>query len=79
MASLSSYRTLSRWALVARCALWGFVAGLFAWVLVFGLHLLVDISKPTITSVLWAMPRGAMFGVILALIMHARWRHHPGQ
>ena len=79
MASLSTYRTLSRWALVARGALVGFFAGFFAWVLVLGLRLLVDGSSPTITSLLWAMPRGALFGAILALILHAWWRRHPSQ
>ena len=79
MASLSTYRTLSRWALVARFALAGFFAGFFAWVLVFGLRLLAGDSGPTITSLLWAMPRGALFGAILALILHAWWRYHPSQ
>ncbi len=78
MASLSTYRTLSRLALVARLALVGFFAGFFAWVLVLGLRLLVDGSGPTIASLLWAMPRGALFGAILALIMHAWWQRHPG-
>ena len=78
MVSLSSYRTLSRWALVARCALWGFAAGLLAWVLVLGLRLLVDGSAPTINALFWAMPRGALFGAILALILHAWWQRHPG-
>jgi hypothetical protein len=77
MASLSTYRTLSRWALVARFALVGFFAGFFAWVLVLGLRLLVDGSQPTITSLFWAMPRGALFGAILALILHAWWQRHP--
>ena len=79
MAGLSAYRTLSRWALVARVALVGFFAGFFAWVLVFGLRLLAGDSGPTITSLLWAMPRGALFGAILALILHAWWRRHPSQ
>jgi hypothetical protein len=79
MASLSTYRTLSRWALVARFALVGFFAGFFAWVLVLGLRSLVDGSQPTITSLFWAMPRGALFGAILALILHAWWQRHPSQ
>ena len=77
--TVTNYRTLSRWALVTRFALVGFVAGFFAWVLVLGLRLLVDGSSPTITSLLWAMPRGALFGAILALILHTWWRRHPGQ
>jgi hypothetical protein len=79
MAGLSTYRTLSRWALVARFVLVGFIAGFIAWVLVFGLRLLAGDSGPTITSLLWAMPRGALFGAILALIMHAWWQRHPSQ
>jgi hypothetical protein len=78
MTGLSSYRTLSRRALVTRFALWGFAAGLLAWVLVLGLRLLVDGSTPTIISLFWAMPRGALFGAILALILHAWWQRHPG-
>ena len=77
MANLSACRALSRWSLVARLALVGFVAGFVAWVLVFGLRVLAGDSGPTITSLLWAMPRGALFGAILALVLHAWWRHHP--
>jgi len=69
---------LSRWELIARFAIWGFIAGLLAWSLVFGLHILADVGKPTLTSLLWAMPRGAFFGAILALIMHVWWQRHSG-
>ena len=79
MTNLSTFRTLRRWTLVVRFALVGFFAGFFAWVLVFGLRLLAGDGGPTITSLLWAMPRGALFGVILALILHAWWRRHPSQ
>ena len=79
MAGLSKYRALSRWALVGRLALLGFVAGFIAWVLVFGLRTLAGDSGPTITSLLWAMPRGALFGAIFALVLHTWWRHHPIQ
>ena len=79
MAHLSTYRTLSRWALVARFALVGFFAGFFAWVLIFGLRLLSADNGPTITSLFWAMPRGALFGVILALILLAWWRRSSSQ
>ena len=79
MADLSTYRVLSRWALVARFALVGFIAGAVAWVLVLGVRLLAGDSGPTITSLFWAMPRGALFGAILALILHAWWRSHPSQ
>ena len=73
MAQLSTYRTLSRWALVARFALVGFFAGFFAWLLIFGMRLISADIGPTISSLLWAMPRGALFGAILALILHAWW------
>jgi hypothetical protein len=79
MASLSTYRRLSRWALVARFALVGFFAGFFAWVLVLGLRLVMDGSQPSITSLFWAMPRGALFGAILALILHVWWQRNPSQ
>jgi len=79
MAGWSTYRGLSRSSLVVRFALVGFFAGFFAWVLVLGLRLLAGDSGPTITSLLWAMPRGALFGAIIALILHAWWRRHPIQ
>jgi hypothetical protein len=79
MTNLSTYRVLPRWALVARFALVGLFAGLLAWVSVFGLRLLAGEGGPTITSLLWAMPRGALFGAILALILHAWWRSHPSK
>ena len=79
MADLSAFRALSRWSLVSRLALVGFVAGFVAWILVFGLRMLAGDSGPTITSLLWAMPRGALFGAILALVLHAWWLRHPSQ
>ena len=79
MAGLSKYRALSRWALVGRLALLGFVAGFIAWVLVFGLRTLAGDSGPTITSLFWAMPGGALFGAIFALVLHTWWRRHPTQ
>lgn len=79
MASLSTYRGLTRWALVGRLALLGFVAGFIGWVLVFGLRTLAGDNGPTITSLFWAMPRGALFGAIVALVLHTWWGRHPIQ
>ena len=79
MMNLATYRTMSRLALVVRLALIGLSAGFLAWVLVYGLRLLAGESAPTIASLLWAMPRGALFGAILALVFHAWWRHHSDQ
>lgn len=79
MMNLAAYRTLSRLALVVRLTLIGFSAGFLAWVLVYGLRLIAGASAPTIASLLWTMPRGALFGAILALVLHAWWRRHPDQ
>jgi len=79
MSDWSSYRALSRWSLVARFVSLGALAGLAAWALVFGLHLLFEISKPSVVSLWLAIPRGALIGALLAFFLYARWRRreHP--
>jgi len=81
MSDWSIYRALSLWSLVARLALLGAFAGVASWALVFALHLLFEVSKPSITSLLWAIPRGALFGALLGLILYSRWRRqqHPNK
>ena len=73
-----SMRALSLPALIVRLGLAGAFAGLVAWLAVLGLHLVFETSKPSWLALLLAVPRGAVFGAILALILCAYWRRHPG-
>ncbi len=81
MTDWASYRALSRWSLLVRFALLGAFAGLAAWALVWPLHLFLDVNKPSVLALLLAIPRGALFGVLLALFLHWRWhrRGHTNQ
>jgi hypothetical protein len=71
-------RLLSLPALLVRLALAGAIAGLVAWLAVLGLHLLFAVSRPSWLSLLLAIPRGAVFGMILALVLYAYWKRQPG-
>lgn len=79
MTELSSWYALGKWSLVLRFATVGAFAGLVSWVLVYALHLLFDISKPSVMALLLAVPRGAVFGVILALILWMYWSRTQGR
>ena len=72
-----SKRTASRSSLVMLFGLIGAVAGLAAWALVLAAGALFEFDRPGVVALLLAIPRGALFGVILALILHAYWRRHP--
>ena len=65
-------------ALMVRLGLAGALAGIAAWLLVLGLHLFLQVSRPSWVALLLAIPRGAVFGMILALVLHAFWKRHPG-
>ena len=69
-------RAMSLLALIVRFALIGALAGLVAWLSVLGLHLLFQVSRPSVVALLLAMPRGAVVGMILALVLHAFWQRH---
>ena len=71
-------RAMSLSALIVRLGLVGASAGLVAWLTVLGLHLLCEVSRPSWVALLLAIPRGAVVGVLLALVLHAYWRRHPG-
>ncbi|MEK6254381.1 MAG: hypothetical protein N2B05_06795 [Gemmatimonadales bacterium] len=79
MTGLSSWYALGKWSLVLRFAAVGAFAGLVSWVLAYALHLLFDISKPSVMALLLAVPRGAVFGVILALILWMYWSRTQGR
>lgn len=70
---------MSRASLVVYIGLTGAVAGLVAWVVVLVGHMLFEISKPSGLSLLLAIPRGVLFGIILALILHDYWKKHPSK
>ena len=71
-------RAMSRSTLVARLGLVGAVSGIIAWAVMLVAHLVFGVDRPSVTSLLLAIPRGALYGVILALILHAYWKRHPG-
>jgi hypothetical protein len=71
-------RAMSLSALIVRLGLVGAFSGLVAWLTVLGLHLLFEVSRPSWVALLLAIPRGAVVGMILALVLHAYWKHHPG-
>ena len=70
---LRSWKAMGTWSLVVRSAAIGAFAGFGAWALVFALRLLVDGSTPSVIALVLAVPRGALFAVVLALILRAYW------
>lgn len=73
MTTLRSWDVGGRWSLVVRLAGIGAFAGLVSWGLAFAAHLWLDTPRPGGISLLLAIPRGALFGVVLALILRAYW------
>ena len=79
MSGLRSYRRMGKWSLVVRFAAIGAFAGFAAWIVVFVAHLLFDVGRPSGIALLLAIPRGAIFGVVLALILRVYWNRTHGQ
>jgi hypothetical protein len=75
----NSMRALSLSSFVVRLGLIGAVAGFGAWVMVLGLHVLFEVPRPSGMALLLAIPRGAIFGMILAFILHAYWKRQSGK
>jgi len=73
MTTLRSWHAKGKWTLLAGLAATGAVAGFVAWAFAFAGHLLFGISRPGALALLLAVPRGALFGAILALILRAYW------
>ena len=73
MTTLRSWYAAGRWIFVARPAGIGAVAGFASWILVIVLHLLLGITRPTLLALLLTIPRGALFGAILAFVLGAHW------
>ncbi len=74
----NKYRTMPRRDLVLHIGLVGAISGLAAWLIVLVLAMLFDLDKPGGISLLLAIPRGAIFGIILALVLHAYWNRGSG-
>ena len=72
-------RAMSLPALVVRLGLVGAFAGLVAWLTVLGLHLFFEVARPSWVALLLAIARGAVVVMILALVLHAYWKRHPGR
>jgi hypothetical protein len=75
---LNAWRGLSRSALILRVGLIGAAAGFVAWAGMLVAHVLWEIGRPSGIALLLAIPRGALFGAILAVILHAYWKRQPG-
>ena len=76
---LSTLRAMSLPRFVAYFAVVGGLAGLFAWKLVFGGHIVFEISRPTWTSLLLAISRGSLFAIVLGLVLRWYWSRRRGQ
>ena len=70
---MNKIRAMSRRALVVRLGTAGAVAGFAAWLVVLAADMLFDVGRPSGISLLLAIPRGALIGIILALVLHAYW------
>jgi len=71
---MASLRAMKRGALVRYLAAVGGFAGLIAWLFAYAAAGVFDIGKPSVLALVLAIPRGALYGVILALILRAYWR-----
>ena len=72
-AELARLRAMSLPQFFAYLALVGGVSGFLAWLLILGGHFVFGIGKPTSLSLLFAIPRGSLFAVILGLALRWYW------
>jgi hypothetical protein len=79
MTGLHVYRAMGTWSLVVRLAALGAFAGFAAWTVVFVAHLLFDVGRPSGIALLLAIPRGAIYAVVLGLILRVYWNRRHGQ
>ncbi len=75
----SAMRAMSLSSILVRFGVLGAFSGLGAWVLVLAVRMAVDGSSPGWLALLLAIPRGALFGMILAGALHMYWKRHPGK
>jgi len=72
---LRRLRAMSRSQFFGYLVLVGGIAGLFAWILVLCVHFAFGIDKPTWSALLFAIPRGSLFAVVLGLLLRWYWKH----
>jgi len=70
---LNAMRAMSLSRSLGYLVLVGGFAGLAAWILVLGGALVFGMDKPTWPSLLFAVPRGSLFAVILGLALRWYW------
>ena len=51
----------------------GALSGLIAWLMVLVGHLAFGITRPTLGALLFAIPRGSLFAVLLGLVLRWHW------
>jgi hypothetical protein len=77
--NLNEWRVMSLQNLIVRFGLIGALAGFGAWVLMLAAHMLFEVSRPSGIALLLAIPRGALYAIILAVILHLYWKKHRGK
>ena len=79
MTTLRSWGAMGKWPFVLRLAAVGAFAGFAAWALAFALYLIFGSIKPSALALLLAVPRGALFGVVFALVLWLYWNRGRGR
>jgi hypothetical protein len=74
MQELREWQEMGMHPFLLRLAAIGAFAGLASWLLAFGVHLISEMSQPTTMTLILAVPRGALFGVILGLGLRWYWK-----
>jgi len=72
---LTRLRAMSRSRFFGYLVFGGAFAGLLAWVLVFSGAIVFGFDKPTLSSLLFAIPRGSLYGVVMGLLLRWWWRN----
>lgn len=73
MTTLRSWYAKGRSSFVARVAAIGAVAGGASWLFALAVYPLFGARRPDLGSLLFAVPRGALFGAVLALALTVYW------
>lgn len=70
---MARFRAMGRWPFVRYLAVVGAASGLLAWLVAYAAHFVFGVDKPSVLALVLAIPRGALYGVIMALILSAYW------
>lgn len=73
MSVLRSWYDLGTDVLILRLVAVGAAAGVAAWGLAMALHLVLGTGRPSLSSLLWAIPRGMLFGAIMGTGFAIYW------